>query len=313
MEYRILRLCFDNGIHIGEGSLEDSSIRLRADTIFSALCIEALKLGGYTMLNQLILFVKAGSLIISDAFPYINDEYFVPKPIRSVRANDSDVDSGAKKVFKQMKYIPIDMVDEYVAGEFDVETVQYITNRLNEKLGESIIVARAAVRVPDDTLPYHVGVYQFRPDAGLYIVVSGTSASLKLLNELFFSLAYSGLGGKRSSGLGRFQMTAEELDDDIAPRINDDYPLYITLSVSLPQENEMEQIIHNSSYMLVRRSGYVFSDTYADDFLRKMDLYMLDSGAVVSQKYLGDLYDVSNEGNHPVYRYGKPLFLGVTL
>ena len=42
-------------------------------------------------------------------------------------------------------------------------------------------------------------------------------------------------------------------------------------------------------------------------------LLMIEAGSVYKNAFEGDIYDVSdkNNGTHPVYRYGKPFFMGV--
>ena len=45
MNYKILKLDFTTAVHFGRGGIEKSSNVLDADTIFSALFIEALKYG----------------------------------------------------------------------------------------------------------------------------------------------------------------------------------------------------------------------------------------------------------------------------
>ena len=311
MEYNIFRLTFNSGVHIGEGSLEDHSIRLRADTVFSALCIEALKTGGEALLETLLAYTRGGDLLFSDAFPFVDEEYFTPKPVISIKPMDDPVDSGAKKVFKKLKYIPLDMVDDYVMGEFDVKTAKYIADRISEKLGKSFVFTKAAVRIQEDTLPYHVGVFNFPDKSGLYLITRTSNEALPLLRKLMASLSYAGIGGKRSSGLGRFSVEEQPLPEDIVEKLDSEYPSYMTLSVSLPDDGELGEALEGATYSLVRRSGFVFSETYAEEPLRKKDFYVFDSGSVVRRRYSGGVYDVSNKGTHPVYRYAKPMFLGV--
>ena len=312
MEFSIFRLTFDKGVHIGEGSLEDHGIILHADTIFSALCIEALNMGGEPHLNRLLTLAGGDTFFLSDAFPYAQGEYYVPKPVVKPRINLEDNDPSAKKVFKKMKYIPLDKLDDYFRGVINADAARDMADGLDEKLGKSSLVARAAVRTGDETLPYHVGIFTFRKGAGLYIITGGDEASLTILRGLFSGLAYSGVGGKRTSGLGRFTVVEEPVPNSIAERLTGTYPAYMTLCASMPNEAETETVMANITYTLLRRSGYVLSDTYADDPLRKKDFYLFNSGAVVSKKYIGGIFDVSNGGAHPVYRYAKPLFMGVT-
>ena len=44
MNYKIYKMIFTQGVHFGAHSLEKSEITFQADTLFSALCIEALKI-----------------------------------------------------------------------------------------------------------------------------------------------------------------------------------------------------------------------------------------------------------------------------
>ena len=313
MEYKIFRLTFDSSVHLGDGSLDGYSINLRADTVFSALCIEALKIGGNEALTRLVSYAQSGLFLISDAFPFIKNEYYFPKPFIRLLSGDDDGSPGLKKVYKKLKYIPLDMADDYFRGEFDANTVSYITGKLDEKLGKPYITMRAAVRLPDDALPYHVGIFSFFKDAGLYMIAGADKEALPLLRELFGCLSVAGVGGKRSSGLGRFSIEEVPVPKNITARLTGNYPAYMTLSVSLPDNNEIEKTLGDATYSLIRRSGFVFSENYADEPLRKNDLYVLDSGSVVKRKFDGGIYDVSNKGAHSVYRYAKPLFLGVSL
>ena len=74
MNYKIYKMIFTQGVHFGEHSLEKSEITFQADTLFSALCIEALKID---KLEVLIKSVKEDHLVFSDAFPYMDQEFFI--------------------------------------------------------------------------------------------------------------------------------------------------------------------------------------------------------------------------------------------
>lgn len=58
----------------------------------------------------------------------------------------------------------------------------------------------------DDAEPYHVGGFQFAPNCGVYFLVAGSYDLLPLLEQL----SYSGIGGKRSSGYGRFEFSVSD-------------------------------------------------------------------------------------------------------
>ena len=58
MKYIIYKLKFSTGVHFGNGTLDDTEYTFCADTLFSALCIEAVK-SGTDMLNRLVNWAKS--------------------------------------------------------------------------------------------------------------------------------------------------------------------------------------------------------------------------------------------------------------
>ena len=72
-----------------------------------------------------------------------------------------------------------------------------------------------------------------------------------------------------------------------------------------------EAALEQAHYLLVKRSGFVASETYAKEQLRKRDLYVMQAGSCFRTRFEGDVYDVSDGGSHPVYRYAKPLLMEV--
>ena len=82
------------------------------------------------------------------------------------------------------------------------------------------------------------------------------------------------------------------------------------LSSALPSEEEMEKALEGASYMLVPRSGFVFSETYAHEQRKRQTLFVMEQGSCFAYPFHGDIYDVSEgSGKHPVFRYAKPLFM----
>ena len=66
MEYKIIKFIFETGVHFGNGSLDTSEKSFMADTLFSALCIEAVK-EGEERLAALVGSVKENRLIIGQS------------------------------------------------------------------------------------------------------------------------------------------------------------------------------------------------------------------------------------------------------
>ena len=302
MIYCLYKLKFPFGLHLGNGSLSDYSINLCADTLFSALCIEALK---KNCLHDFVNLAKSEKMKLSDAFPFIGKKLYIPKPIMKIKSDEKVEDT--EKIFKNLKYIPLSMAQEYAKGNYT--SIMAKEENTNFKIGKGELHTKVSIsRQGEDVEPYHVGVFRFFEEAGLYFIAYVPNNEIKdMLSSLLTSLSATGIGGKKSTGIGQF--TIEESTSPV--NFDNDAPLHILLSVGLPKESEMQNTLINASYSLIKRSGFVSSSTYAETFLRKKDLFVFSSGSVFKNKFTGDIYDVSNKGAHPVYSYAMPIFLGI--
>ena len=309
MNYTVYRLIFDTAVHFGKKTLESAEYTFSADTLFSALCHEALKRGRETF-DELLEGAKEGKMLFSDAFPYVGetDTYFLPKPMKRIEAEIEQGNSVVKKAYKKLKYIPAESLEEYLAGRYDVMKGNGI-----DSLGHFDMKTSASIRGEDNTMPYRVGLYYFNKGNGLYIIFGYCEDKDKeLIDGLIDALSYSGLGGERSSGLGRFTPYEKKLPSKLAERMEMAGEQYMTLSAALPRDDELEKAVTDSQYLLIKRSGFIASDTYASQQMRKKDLYVFKSGSCFSSRFEGDVYDVScGAGSHPVYRYAKPMFIAI--
>lgn len=308
MKYQSYRMIFPVGIHLGNKLSDESMFTVLADTLFSALCQEAVMNGS---LDELVSAVKDNKLLISDAMPFIGDTYYIPKPLVKIQT-ESQGNSKLKKAFKKLSYIPSDKLEVYLKGQLDVEK----ENEKFSNLGVSTVRTSVAVSNLDKPSPYRVGVFNFNEGNGLYVIVGyEDDDTLYLVSDLLESLSFSGLGGHRSSGLGRFEykFVKEEFIQTILKRLNDNSKVKTSLSVALSTEEELPTVIEGSRCKMLKRSGFVASTTYADEYLRKNDLYVFSAGSTFTKDFLGDVYDVSNNGRHSVYRYAKPMLMGVDL
>lgn len=307
MEYKVYKLEFRGAVHFGKNSIEDGEYIFYADTLFSALCQEALKKGP-DVLNCFYQYAKSGELLFSDAFPYMGDTYYLPKPMKRIESGNDRGDSVLKKAYKKLKYIPTEQFETYLSGKYDVLNAPDISG-----LGYFEMKVSAAVRGEEETRPYRVGCYYYNKGNGLYVIVGySEQKALQLAEDLLESLTFSGIGGRKTAGMGRFELLSGKLPPSLHNRLEKSGSKYMTLSVSLPMDSELENALDGAEYLLCKRSGFVASDKYALQQQRKRDLYVLKAGTCVKEQYCGDVYDVSDKsGNHPVYRYAKPMFMEV--
>lgn len=312
MEYTVYRLHFTAGVHFGGGALWDSGISVPADTLFSALCQEAVNRSGPTGANALADAVQRGELRLSDLQPFLGEELYLPKPLCPV-ARETEGDSTVKKSFKKLRWIPASLFDTYLEGRLNpLAEVEKLGG-----LGGFSVRTMAASRSPEkletgDALPYSVGVYRFADGGGLYLLAGfGSSAVRREVETLLESLSYSGLGGKRSAGLGRFSLEACPVPKAMLTRLTGGGSPAMTLSVSMAQPEELDPVLEGAQYLLQKRSGFVASAQYAPESRRKRDFYAFCAGSCFSLRFDGGVFDVSNGGSHPVYRYAAPLWMEV--
>ena len=161
-------------------------------------------------------------------------------------------------------------------------------------------------------MPYRIGTYYYNAGNGLYLIVGYQNKDgLALVEELLKMLSFSGLGGKRTAGFGRFNLIQDDIPMELHKRLESQGTQYMSLSVALPTDQELESAMNGADYLLCRRSGFVASENYAKEQMRKKDLYVFKAGSCFGTRFCGDIYDVSDGGRHPVYRYAKPMFMEV--
>jgi CRISPR-associated RAMP protein, csm4 family len=281
--------------HFGAGSLDSSKMTFAADRLFSALAIEAKKMG---KMEEFVSIAGQDEFVLTDAFPYKSGP-FLPKPIGFPKFEQPDLTTDVKEVRRQAKmakklqFIPLDKFDSYVNGTLFKDADHAVTN----------IVTKNQPHV-DGNL-FQVSTVRFRDASSLYVIANES----ELLNELMASLQYTGIGGKRSSGYGQFDLTILDFPDSFKNRLTKVHqgPV-MTLTTSLPVEKELEYAMETGSYLLSKSSGFALSTETKENF-RKQDLYKFASGSTFSETYTGQIVDVRPlDFPHEVLNYAKPLF-----
>jgi CRISPR-associated protein Csm4 len=305
-------LHFSAGVHFGNGALWDSGATVRADTLFSALCHEALALSGLEGIEQLVQWAKNGELLLSDLLPYVGQELYLPKPLCPAQ-HQEEGNSIQKKNFKKLAYIPVSQWEIYCQGELDPVAAAQQLSLLGKAEVRTMSASRSSERLETgEALPYSVGVYTFCAQAGLYLIAGVERPEQEMtLDALLDALSYSGIGGKRGAGLGRFDVEKFELPNILIQKLQLNGGPCMTLSVCMAQPAQLGSAMQGASYLLVKRSGFVLSEQYSPEQRRKRDFYSFQAGSCFLFPFTGDVFDVAGEGAHPVYRYAVPLWLEV--
>lgn len=313
MTTKTVKLSFKGPVHFGRGRLSDDGCACDAATIFSALFIEALHEG---VQDELLQAARCGEFFMSDAFPYKGETMYLPKPIvgskvfgarNEERAKVNAGDSRERKAYNKLSFVPASHYADNLAGTFDA-----VAALDNFKVGKSSLQTKVNLtrKESDDAKPYFVGGFSYFKDAGLYFIVRGSYDMAHLL-EL---LSYAGLGGKRTSGYGRFEF--DIVDSDPLEQLASSSVCAgtsVLLTTSAPRNDELsDELLDGARYQLVRKGGFVQSKTHGDTPQKKRDMYLFAAGATFSHTFEGDVFDVNaTPGAHSVYRYAKAMWVEV--
>lgn len=320
MEYKIYKLSFRAPCHFGTiqgaAGLEATLGYCLSDTLFSALANEAVALYGQEGIDRFIGAAKEGKLALSDLLPFRDDsDFYLPRPILKVnKRGNSEASKDAlasAKELKKIKFIPSYLYSDYMEAAQEGQLVNFYDEYKDDLQLSEIIGLQTRVNLQGkESLPYTVGSVVFPKHCGLYCIVSAMDSSLfKWLFEVFKSLGYSGIGGKRSSGYGRF-LVEECSVEELINLLEEEDGLAISLSTLIPCTNELD-IVKTGAYSLVSRGGFVGSNTYHTNLQKRNHYFALSSGSSFNQPLVGQIIDVSNQGMHPVYRMGKGIFIRV--
>jgi CRISPR-associated protein Csm4 len=299
---KAVRMWFDGGLRLGAfgHGLEGSEEVLGADRLYSALTQACLDLVGQPV---------PGEVRISSAFPFVEDEFFFPRPILPIKGltENPELRTHYGKKIKQAQFIPHQAFFAWLAGrDFDMS---YAFEGSQEQLSLALAnrtVARVALdRQNASSTLYFVNKWCFRSEkSGLFCMVDCAEEEWKLLKAAFTWLEDRGVGGKKSSGYGCF--TCEFIDDYSIPDV-DDPRCWVTVSCTIPGPGEESELIR---YQLTEKHGWVDCKCPGGP-TRKQSIWMIKEGAVFSSPNVrGSIVDVAPPGHgHPVWRYGLTFLL----
>ena len=249
--------------------------------------------------------------MLSDGLPYIGDTYYIPKPVIHIDHSRDESSSVAKKAFKRLSYVPVDKINDYLSGNIDPEVENEKFSLIGRYGKRHLVSVRNG---EDNSKPYRVGDFRFNTGCGLYVILACENDELYYdISELIELIGYSGIGGKTTSGMGKYTVCMKKVPETFLRSFEGEHDKYISLSVCMGKKDELENVLENAGYILLKRSGFINSYTYADSFRKKNDFYCFAAGSCFETRFEGDVFDVSNGGAHPVWRYAKPLLMGVDI
>ena len=313
MYYCIYKLKFTAPLHCGRGdgavSLTNTSMTLHADTVFSALCNEAALMSGEDAVNELVELCNNGRLCLSDTFPFYDNDLYLPIPLRPLKET-ATFDVANRKQIKAVQWLPASQ--EYFSAFSDyINTgTMFDTSKIQTEFIPSRTDVKSCIsRNGKDTVPFEISCVEFRENCGLYGIIGYEDREdMEFVLTLLKSIGISGIGGQTSRGFGKFTLNTTE-NNFLEENMNKSKNSYMLLTSSMPSSDETENAVNGAFYNLIRRGGFSYSPN--NNILKKQTQYYLVSGSVLKHKFDGDVFIVGENGRHNIYRYSKPLFLGV--
>ncbi|MEB3830202.1 type III-A CRISPR-associated RAMP protein Csm4 [Phormidium sp. CCY1219] len=344
-------------VHFGEVGigLEESSDRIRSDALFSAWVSAYARLFGKNAVEELLQRflnspqppVRMSSTFIYSQSDGKNEIYYLPRPLK-FPINYPDNDLEFFKTYKKLTYLPIQVWHRWYQGEgFTDSDARELIAHTKKEPSDSTALNRAGTfnyndtskrakhpkiavdRVTAATNLYHTGFVQFKWEqqnneirslSGLYFLLefpeedkpleTNLRAALNLLGE-------EGMGGRRASGAGRFEVEWESsLPDEWQKILNPSSEMSLHCAIGLfwdDDESVLQQLItEKCSYEIQERRGWI-SGSPSGRNLRRKSVQMFLEGSVFPRPPLGKLADVTpgNFTNHKIYRNGIALSLPI--
>jgi CRISPR-associated protein Csm4 len=349
-EWRLVRLAFGQNVaHFGELGIgiEETSERIRSDTLFSAWLSAYARLFTASEINTLIERFKTDPPFrLSSTFIYqqINGKLvdYLPRPLAVPPHYPKSDDLELVKTYKTLKHIPLEIWKRWYQGEgfsasdrdeLSAKTTGKATATLARsgafRYQDAFEVQRlpkiAVDRITRATNLYHTGIVQYRCEqnghgveslSGLYFLVEFLDPALE---KLFFIvldfLGEEGIGGERSSGAGRFTVKgpSSTVPDDWKSVITFNGGTYYCLMSLFWQHSLSPNLLEDARYELLERGGWISSPSDRGKELRRKSVRMFAEGSVFKSKMTGALADVTPAqwNGHPIYRSGISLSLPV--
>jgi CRISPR-associated protein Csm4 len=322
-KWKLVKLDFKNNpAHFGELGIgmEETSERVRSDTLFSALVISYARLGRNVddflgrFLKEKIPFRLGSSFIYRE-----NEDkttYFLPRPKNPPINYPTGDDLKIAKDYKKLNFLDLATWRSWYQND-GFDKYAKLPENAYSKCFEIDKQPKVAIdRNTRATNLYHTSFVRYlsKPNdkSGLYFLIKfddemldndllDLKAALELLGE-------EGLGGERSSGAGQFEPSWHDLDKEWDSLVNFKKGNSQSL-ISLYWDNELISL-ENSSYELQERGGWITSSAKNQ---RRKKVMMFAEGSVFADIPIGKLADVTPPEftQHKIYRSGIAVSLPI--
>ncbi len=280
---KVFKLHFKTPLRIGEAGigLEKSGEILHSDTLFGAIANALSRLN--EDVEEYINKVRYGELKFSSCFPFKENTYYLPAPHLPIE--------------KKWKFLSLKNFEKVLSGEIPEEDDEI---DFMEKVELPKVVLD---RVTSNSGIYYLTAIKFAENSGLYFMVEGKHKMVRLALKY---LQDEGIGGKRTWGLGKYELNEDET------QIKDGGDYYVTLSLTYPKN--LGSIVY---WKPVVRGGWINTEKAT---LRKPKVIMASEGSVFKEAEEGEVLnldiaysDLSDFAGHDVFVNGRSFLLRMVI
>jgi CRISPR-associated protein Csm4 len=343
-QWKLIKLDFGRSpAHFGELGIgiEETSERVRSDTLFSAWMSAYARLFGKNEVEELLqkFLHDSPPTRMSSTFIYCQDGertiYYLPRPLKFPIKYPEGDDSEFFKTYKKLNYIPLEIWQRWYQGEGFTNSdaqeliVQQTKGKSDGELQRGKDYYKNAFKIgqiPKTTVDrvtratnfYHTGFVQFGAEknpSGLYFLLYFPQSDRQIENDLHAALnllGEEGLGGERSTGAGRFTAQWLELPETWQNIVSFSEGTYYTLMSLFWELPLPEGFLKHASYDVQERGGWIASP-FSGRQLRRQFVRMFTEGSVFTAEPQGKLANVTPQGfeTHAIYRSGISLSLPI--
>jgi CRISPR-associated protein Csm4 len=341
MQLTIIRLQPHGAFHFGRHGIgmEASADHCPSDSLYAALLWEQIQSGGTDWPRSGQTDAPVPPFRLSSCLPYVGSVPLLPLPLLPPPPA-TEQHAGERKLFKKIRFVSPSIFRALLEGRSLRDFLPDRNGKISRALqGGSVLLSSedesggshdvpeladnapiwsneniphvAVGRVNNASQYYETGDVRFAAGCGLAVLVQGDVSILMPLLQL---LGESGLGGRRSKGLGQFTPVVSgtlDLPDPSSQRL-------VLLSRYLPSSDELAAGVLGqvASYQLVDVGGWLYTPSSIAQ--RRRSVRLLSEGSVVQRSSNGApaglICDVAPNYApfpHPVWRYGLALTVGV--
>lgn len=314
---KMVKMQFTSPVRFGEPGigLERASKYCPSDTLFSAILNSLARITddvGDVVQNFLN---SSPPFRISSAFPFSGERFFIKKPLIPPIITDERGEE-IRRELKGAEFISLQTLKAWIEGIETCKLIELIKE--DKEILESSVKRELLPRVQLDRLSstsnlFYAKVLHFAHDAGLWFAVDGGNEGFQLVEIAMRQLSDDGIGGERSSGMGRFDLKTGEIE---LPEMGERSKTYLLLSLWWPNRWEQERKVwRDGTYEVIERRGWAFSSIVRAQMRRKSVLMFSDGSVFWKIKPEGGVADVTPLGwpknSHKIYRYGLAFTISI--